>query len=476
MNMFVDTSDSVLVDLLALPPGKTHERTDRKGVSRDSGVRAAWQASADSRNGDLDRDDDVSETYAIVDRWGLISWMTPPAARLLGEEPGRLPDQSLGARLASENERAVLAAIARVLATGEAETIAVRLGRPPQPQCDLHLMIRPETAHRTPKVPPTACRLDTPDSAEVAQARATVAAQQGFFQSVIDGIGDPVLVLGIDRRVWFMNRAARAAPAGGGVGLPCYRVAYGCDRPCDSLSGARFGRCPACSVLAGGVVAKAIHRLPGADGQTRWMEVVCAPLHGPAGEVLGVIETFHDITAHVTLSEQLKERERELARLVEHDPLTGLPNRLLFSDRLDQTLRLADRERRQAALLFVDLDRFKSINDRFGHAVGDQVLIRAAQRMRAAVRASDTVARLGGDEFAVVLGVLEDDDDAGLVAQKLVEAFEQPLAVDGRMLHVTASIGIGRFPHDGSDADALLRHADAAMYRAKSQGRDTFRY
>jgi diguanylate cyclase (GGDEF)-like protein len=223
-------------------------------------------------------------------------------------------------------------------------------------------------------------------------------------------------------------------------------------------------------------VAKEIHRRPGVDGQTRWIEVIAAPLRGPSGEILGVIESAHDITDHLALIERLKERELQLQHLAEHDPLTGLPNRLLFCDRLDQTLCLADREHRQAALLFVDLDRFKAINDSLGHAAGDQVLIQAARRMRAVVRASDTVARLGGDEFAVVLGTLEHGDDAGLVAAKLVDAFEQPFAVDGRMLSVTASIGIGLFPQDGTDVDALLRHADAAMYRAKNRGCDSFRY
>ena len=164
------------------------------------------------------------------------------------------------------------------------------------------------------------------------------------------------------------------------------------------------------------------------------------------------------------------------SRLVKHDGLTGLPNRALFTDRLDQAIHQAHRERRQAAVLFVDLDRFKSINDSLGHPTGDQVLKQAAERMRALVRENDTVARLGGDEFAIVLGSLERGTDAGLVAHKLVEAFKHPFEVDSWLLYVTASVGISLYPADGSDVDTLVHKADSAMYRAKDQSRDTFRF
>jgi len=183
-----------------------------------------------------------------------------------------------------------------------------------------------------------------------------------------------------------------------------------------------------------------------------------------------------DITDHLRLTERLKERELQLEHLSEHDTLTGLPNRLLFADRLGQAIRQAHRDQRQVALLFLDLDGFKSINDSLGHPAGDQVLKQVAERMLDLVREGDTVARLGGDEFTVILAGLADGSAAGLVAHKLGEAFRRPFTVDGRAIYGTTSIGISLFPQDGSDVDTLVRNADSAMYRAKDQGRDTFRF
>jgi diguanylate cyclase (GGDEF)-like protein len=165
-----------------------------------------------------------------------------------------------------------------------------------------------------------------------------------------------------------------------------------------------------------------------------------------------------------------------LEYLTGHDPLTGLPNRSLFLDRLGQALLRAQREHGLVALLFLDLDRFKSINDSLGHPAGDLVLKQAAERMLGRVREGDTVARLGGDEFTVVLGALADGCTAGQVAFKLIEAFRAPFVIDGRPLAVTVSIGISLYPDDATDIDTLVGHADAAMYRAKDGGGDSFRF
>ncbi|WP_366759748.1 diguanylate cyclase [uncultured Thiodictyon sp.] len=183
-----------------------------------------------------------------------------------------------------------------------------------------------------------------------------------------------------------------------------------------------------------------------------------------------------DVTEHLNLTGRLKEREVQLEHLAQHDALTGLPNRLLFADRLQQAMLQAHREHRQVAVLFLDLDRFKTINNTLGHPAGDQVLRQAAQRMRDLMREGDTVARLGGDEFAILLGALEHGDDAGLVAQKLLASFQRPFSVEGQQRCVTASIGISLYPAHGDAVETLERNADAAMYRAKGEGRGTFRY
>jgi diguanylate cyclase (GGDEF)-like protein len=157
------------------------------------------------------------------------------------------------------------------------------------------------------------------------------------------------------------------------------------------------------------------------------------------------------------------------------DALTGLPNRLLFNDRLDTVIREANRTGESFALLFVDLDRFKTINDTLGHAVGDQVLLTTTQRLRASVRASDTVARYAGDEFVVILRHILKNEDVLRIAEKIVQVMGAPLRIDdGTELQVTASIGVSFFPDDAPDADTLLKHADEAMYAAKSLGRNNY--
>ena len=163
-----------------------------------------------------------------------------------------------------------------------------------------------------------------------------------------------------------------------------------------------------------------------------------------------------------------------LAHQAQHDPLTGLPNRLLLEDRLRQAIVLARRQNSMVAVLYVDLDRFKLINDTLGHHVGDMLLKEAAKRMEGAVRESDTLARTGGDEFVAVLFGLETVRDAEMVAERIVEAMRSPFQVWGHELFASASVGLSLFPRDGEDAAALQQHADVAMYEAKSKGRNRF--
>ncbi len=176
--------------------------------------------------------------------------------------------------------------------------------------------------------------------------------------------------------------------------------------------------------------------------------------------------------AHVLELQRTREQGRAEGLL---DALTGLPNRLLLNDRLDTVIREANRTGECFALLFVDLDRFKSINDNLGHAMGDQVLVAVTQRLIGSVRASDTVARYAGDEFIVVLRHIVKNEDAARVAEKIVQAMAVPLQLEqGPELHITISIGISFFPDDATDAETLLKHADDAMYAAKSRGRNSF--
>ncbi len=171
-----------------------------------------------------------------------------------------------------------------------------------------------------------------------------------------------------------------------------------------------------------------------------------------------------------------RELTDKLTHQAQHDALTGLPNRLLFHDRLSQALAQAHRNGQKVAVIYMDLDRFKHINDTMGHSAGDALLRQAAARLDNCVRRSDTLARLGGDEFTVVLAELDDPRDAMRAAKNIVEAMRLPYTVEGRELFVTISLGISLFPEDGDDSETLMVNADVAMYRAKELGRDNFQW
>ncbi len=184
-------------------------------------------------------------------------------------------------------------------------------------------------------------------------------------------------------------------------------------------------------------------------------------------------------SANARLEAEISERklaEGRARHLADHDALTGLPNRRILEDRLTQALALSYRNRKQTAAMFVDLDRFKTINDSLGHAVGDQLLKAVAERLVKQLRVGDTVCRIGGDEFVIVLPEITRGGDAAQVAQKIIDTLSHPIGLEGRDITVTPSIGISVFPEDGSDAETLIRNADAAMYHAKEMGRSNYQF
>ena len=205
------------------------------------------------------------------------------------------------------------------------------------------------------------------------------------------------------------------------------------------------------------------------DGTTypKWLAI--SVVHDAAGAVQNYVANFNDIGAS-------KEAADRLAHLAYHDPLTHLPNRLSFETQLAQNLRICEREGRQLAVMLIDLDNFKNINDTLGHHMGDQLLQKVALRLRESVRASDLVARLGGDEFVVVLPEIDSPLTTARVASKIQSSLAEAYLVADHVLYATPSIGISLFPGDGQDAGTLLRNADSAMYHAKNAGRNNHQF
>jgi diguanylate cyclase (GGDEF)-like protein/PAS domain S-box-containing protein len=205
------------------------------------------------------------------------------------------------------------------------------------------------------------------------------------------------------------------------------------------------------------------------DGRELHIEDSAAPIYDLSGEFAGMVVVFHDVSEARALTQKM-------SHLAQHDVLTALPNRALLDDRLERGITLARRHGRQMAVLFIDLDHFKHINDSLGHLIGDQLLKAVAQRIGPCIRNSDTVSRQGGDEFIVLLSEVNRAEDAGSIAEKIRLAVMQPYSIDGHFLHLTASIGVSVYPQDGQDAKALIQYADTAMYHAKEKGRNNSQF
>jgi diguanylate cyclase (GGDEF)-like protein/PAS domain S-box-containing protein len=205
------------------------------------------------------------------------------------------------------------------------------------------------------------------------------------------------------------------------------------------------------------------------DGHESAIEDTAAPIHDRRGQVIGAVIVFHDVSVARAMS-------LRMSYLAQHDFLTELPNRMLLNDRLTQAIASAHRHRISLAVLFVDVDRFKHINDTLGHAIGDRILKSIAQRLVACVRSSDTVSRYGGDEFVVLLSEVAHSDDAASSVHKIFAALSTPHRIEQEELHVTVSVGIGVYPDDGTDAETLLKNADTALLNAKTQGRGNHQF
>jgi diguanylate cyclase (GGDEF)-like protein/PAS domain S-box-containing protein len=288
-------------------------------------------------------------------------------------------------------------------------------------------------------------------------------------QVTLNSIGDAVISTDIAGNVTFLNPIAQT--------LTGWSATEAIGKPIDEVlrivDGGRDRRWlnPMTAVAQSNLAATlpAGCKLVRRDDIELAIEDTAAPIHDRRGRVIGAVMVFHDVTLAQAISEKL-------SHLAQHDYLTGLPNRLLLNDRLTQAISAAVRDQCNLAVLFLDLDRFKHVNDSLGHPAGDALLLSIAARLVANVRSSDTVSRLSGDEFVILLSSIAHSEDALLSVQKILAAVRKPHRVNDHELEVSLSVGIGIYPDDGADAETLIRNADIAMMHAKGRGRNNFQF
>jgi diguanylate cyclase (GGDEF)-like protein len=296
------------------------------------------------------------------------------------------------------------------------------------------------------------------------RAAETLAVQHSLLQVTLQSIGDAVVRTDPSGNVTYSNPMAVqlvGSPASASPGRPVAeitRVIEACQRAPRPQPGA-----------AGALLLPENYEMISEDGTLIPIAGCITPIKGPKGEPAGQVIVFRDVSAERAINEQLSHRAN-------HDPLTGLPNRLLLGDRIEQAIRLAPRHGKKVAVLYLDLDGFKQINDTLGHPAGDLLLKSVARRLVGCVRASDTVCRQGGDEFVVLLSEVGQAEDAALSARRILRKIGEPHLIEGDEMHVTASIGVGVHPDDGADSQALLKAADTAMYQAKANGRQRYQF
>jgi diguanylate cyclase (GGDEF)-like protein/PAS domain S-box-containing protein len=285
----------------------------------------------------------------------------------------------------------------------------------------------------------------------------------------LNSIGDAVISTDVAGTVTYLNAVAEGMTGWSrqeASGRPLQEVL----RIIDGDSGEPAPNPMAMAILHNKTVGLSAHCiLIRRDGYESAIEDTAAPIHDRRGQVTGAVIVFHDVGAARAMS-------LRMSYLAQHDFLTELPNRMLLNDRLTQAIAAAHRHGKSLAVLFLDVDHFKHVNDSLGHAVGDKLLKSVSQRLVACVRSSDTVSRQGGDEFVILLSEVARSEDAALTADKILTAVSSAHRIDHQDLHVTVSVGIGVYPDDGADAETLLKSADLALFHAKAHGRSNHKF
>ena len=294
----------------------------------------------------------------------------------------------------------------------------------------------------------------------VGERTAELERSREFLRTVVDSLNDSVLIINVDDfTVSGVNRpflAEYGRSSADVIGKKCHEITHNrsdvCAPPHDT--------CPLIETATTGKYARAEHVHFDTRGERKYVEVTTSPIVDGAGPVAQVVHISRDVT-------ERKLKEDHFRNMALYDMLTGLPNRTLFFDRVTLLLELARRNQFVLAVLFIDLDHFKTVNDTLGHEAGDLLLKEVSERLTGCTRKADTLARVGGDEFVGICGKIEAPEDAMIVARKILDVLARPFQLKGHECRIGASIGISLYPDDGADAETLLSKADTAMYHVK---------
>jgi diguanylate cyclase (GGDEF)-like protein/PAS domain S-box-containing protein len=287
-------------------------------------------------------------------------------------------------------------------------------------------------------------------------------AEASHFRAIVESSDDAIISKTLDGRVTSWNRGAEQVfgyRAEEMLGKPMLLLF-----PADRMDEERF-------ILERLLLGEKVEHFETVrlhkDGRAVHVSVTISPIRDRLGNIVGASKIARDITT-------LRLQQKQLEHVAHYDALTDIPNRLLLADRLHQALAACQRNQQSLAVLYMDLDGFKSINDRFGHAVGDQLLVAVCMRMKAALREVDTLARFGGDEFVVVLVDVQSAQEWLPLVDRVLRACNEPVWLEGHAVCVSASVGVALYPQHGADASTLIRQADRAMYRAKQSGKNRY--
>jgi diguanylate cyclase (GGDEF)-like protein/PAS domain S-box-containing protein len=312
-------------------------------------------------------------------------------------------------------------------------------------------------------------------SKEVEEKNIELEEQHIFLQSVINGIDQSVMVIDKEFNILLANDAAKKLSD---IQIiedlsqsKCYELLHHQNHPCDSDV-----HCPLIDTFDEQKDLQRVHKHITTSGEEQFVELTTTPLYNKDHELYAIVELGHDITEHLKTQKVLEEQKDALNYQAHYDALTSLPNRVLFIDRLKHSMDIAKRDNNQVALIFIDLDHFKEINDSIGHHAGDYILKECAKRLKSILRKIDTVSRFGGDEFTIILEKMNSENEIVDTVLHIIDKLQEPYIYEHRKLYCGASVGISIYPENGNTHQELLKNADAAMYKAKGEGRSTYSF